>query len=85
ATMPIMVPLADVLGLTRQTAVMCFQFGDGFTNSIIPTSSTLMANLGTANITYDKYVKFILPLMGIWFALGIVFVVIATMIGYGPF
>ena len=85
ATMPIMVPLADVLGLTRQTAVMCFQFGDGFTNSIIPTSSTLMANLGTANITYDKYVKFILPLMGIWFALGIVFVVVATMIGYGPF
>jgi uncharacterized ion transporter superfamily protein YfcC len=64
---------------------MCFQFGDGFTNSIIPTSSTLMANLGTANITYDKYVKWVLPLMGIWFALGIAFVVTATMIGYGPF
>ncbi|MBQ8590046.1 MAG: C4-dicarboxylate ABC transporter permease, partial [Firmicutes bacterium] len=83
--MPIMVPLADVLGLTRQTAVMCFQFGDGFTNSIIPTSSTLMANLGTANITYDKYVRFITPLMLLWFALGIVFVVIATMVNYGPF
>ena len=85
ATMPIMVPLADVLGLTRQTAVMCFQFGDGFTNSIIPTSSTLMANLGTAGITYDKWVKYITPLMLIWFALGICFVVLATMVNYGPF
>ena len=80
-----MVPLADVLGLTRQTAVMAFQFGDGFTNSIIPTSSTLMANLGTANITYDKWVKYITPLMVLWFIAGAIFMVVATVINYGPF
>ena len=85
ATMPIMVPLADVLGLTRQTAVMAFQFGDGFTNSIVPTSSTLMANLGTANITFDKWVKYITPLMALWFIAGAIFMVIATVINYGPF
>jgi len=85
ATMPIMVPLADVLGMTRQTAVMAFQFGDGFTNSIIPTSSTLMANLGAANITFDKWVKFVAPLMGLWFIAGAAFMVIATVINYGPF
>ncbi len=85
ATMPIMVPLSDVLGINRQVAVLCYQFGDGFTNSIIPTSSTLMALLGLSKIPYEKWVKFIAPLMGIWIILGGVFIVIANMINYGPF
>jgi len=84
-TMPIMTPLADVVGLTRQTAVLAFQFGDGFTNSIIPTSAVLMANLSMAGIPYEKWVKFIAPLICIWIAMGAVFMVIATSINYGPF
>lgn len=85
ATMPIMTPLADVIGLTRQTAVLAYQFGDGFTNSIIPTSAALMANLSVAKVPYEKWVKFITPLMGIWIVIGAVFMVIATIMNYGPF
>ena len=85
ATMPIMVPLSDLLGITRQTAVMAFQFGDGFTNSIIPTSAALMGYLSMGNIPYEKWFKFIWPLMLIWIGTGMAFLVIANGISYGPF
>ena len=84
-TMPIMVPLADILGLTRQTAVLAFHFGDGFSNTFTPTASTLMASLSIAKISYDKWIKYYGKLFLIWTLLGAVFVVIATMINYGPF
>ena len=85
ATMPIMIPIADVLGINRQVAVLCFQFGDGFTNNILPVSGTLMAILSLAKISYEKWLKLIAPLVGIWIAVGGVFVLIANMINYGPF
>lgn len=85
ATMPIMVPLADVLGINRQVAVLAFQFGDGFTNSIYPNGAILMANLGIAKITYDKWFKFMGPLMAIWIAIGAAFLIFATLTNYGPF
>ncbi|MEG2013031.1 MAG: AbgT family transporter [Anaerovoracaceae bacterium] len=85
ATMPIMVPLSDVLGINRQVAVLCFQFGDGFTNNILPVSGTLMAILGMAKIPYEKWLKFVGPLVLIWIAIGGVFVLIADTIHYGPF
>lgn len=85
ATMPIMVPLSDLLGVTRQTAVMAFQFGDGFTNSIIPTSAALMGYLSMGNIPYEKWFKFIWPLMLIWIGTGMMFLVVANAIAYGPF
>lgn len=84
-TMPIMVPLADVLGLTRQTAVLAFHFGDGFSNTLIPTASTLMASLSIAKIAYDKWIKYYGKLFIIWTLMGAAFMVIATMINYGPF
>lgn len=84
-TMPIMVPLSDVIGLTRQTAVLAFQMGDGFTNSIIPTSATLMGNLSVAKIGYDKWLKFITPLMIIWIVIGVFFMIYASHTSYGPF
>lgn len=83
--MPLMTPLADVLGLTRQTAVLAFQFGDGFTNNIIPTSSVLMGSLSVAKIPYERWLKYVAPLMGIWIVTCAVFMVIATVINYGPF
>ncbi|MDO4595278.1 MAG: AbgT family transporter [Tissierellia bacterium] len=85
ATMPIMTPLADSLDITRQTAVLAFQFGDGFTNSIIPTSGTLMAQLAIAKIPYNKYAKFVAKLMALWIIIGMIFVIIATLIEYGPY
>lgn len=83
--MPIMIPLSDVVGITRQTAVLCFQFGDGFSNSIIPTSSVLMSYLAVSKVPYEKWVKFIWPLMLIWIGIGAIFLIIANLINYGPF
>ena len=62
-TMPLMAPMADILGITRQTAVLAYQFGDGFTNMIVPTNPVLMGILGVAGVPYDRWFRFILPLM----------------------
>ncbi len=62
-TMPIMAPFSDLIGLSRQATVMAFQFGDGFTNLITPTSPVLIGVLGVARIPYVKWVKWIIPLM----------------------
>ena len=85
ATMPIMIPLGDIIGVTRQTTVMAYQFGDGFTNSIIPTSAALMGVLSIAKIPYEKWFKFLWPLMLIWIGTGAIFLIIANIINYGPF
>lgn len=74
-TMPIMAPLSDLLGITRQTAVLAFQFGDGLSNMIIPTSGVTMGVLSIAKIPYEKWVKWLLPLMGIFFILAILMLV----------
>ena len=84
-TMPIMVPLADALDVTRQTAVLSYQLGNGFLDSIMPMSGILMAQLAIADILYKKWVKFAMPLMGIWLAIGLVFIIFAQLVGYGPF
>jgi uncharacterized ion transporter superfamily protein YfcC len=81
-TMPIMVPLADLLGITRQTSVLAFQLGDGFTNLILPTSSALMGSLAVSGISYQQWVKFFWPLMLYWVGTGAVFVIVAHLIGY---
>ncbi len=61
-TMPIMAPLADILGITRQTAVLCFQMGDGIFNMIIPTSGVTMGVLSIAEIPYQKWFRWMVPL-----------------------
>lgn len=81
-TMPIMIPLGDLVGITRQTTVLSFHLGDGFTNLIFPTGSTMMAYLATTGISYEKWVKFIWPLVLIFIIIGGVFVVFAHMIQY---
>ncbi len=62
-TMPIMAPFSDVIGLSRQATVMAFQFGDGFTNMITPTSGVLIGVLGVAKIPYEKWVRWVWPLI----------------------
>lgn len=62
-TMPLMSQFSDLVGLSRQATVMAFQFGDGFTNMITPTSGVLIGVLGVARIPYQKWVKWIVPLM----------------------
>ena len=78
-------PLADVLGVTRQTAVSAFQFGDGLSNLIWPTSSTVFAYLAMANLRYDKYLKIAVPLFAVLSVLAVIFVAGAQLVGFGPF
>ena len=82
--MPILTPLADMLGITRQVAVQAFQFGDGFTNSIFPTSGTLMASLAVAGVSWVKWAKWMLPLFLIWFVIAIIILTIGVLINWGP-
>jgi uncharacterized ion transporter superfamily protein YfcC len=81
-TMPLMAPLSDLIGITRQTAVFAFTCGDGFSNMVIPTSGILMAVLAIAKVPYAKWLKFVLPLFVMLFMLSIVFLIIAVIIQY---
>ncbi|WP_399628955.1 YfcC family protein [Sporosarcina sp. SG10008] len=83
--MPILSPLADMVGVTRQVAVQAFQFGDGFTNSIFPTSGPLMASLAVAGVSWIKWAKWMFPLFLIWCAIAVVMLVVGVLIGWGPF
>ena len=84
AVMPIMIPLSDLLGVTRQTCVLSFNFGDGFCNYILPTSTALMGILSAGNVPYDRWMRFMWKLFLVWFGTGAVLVVIAQLIGLGP-
>ncbi|MDE4085677.1 AbgT family transporter [Planococcus maritimus] len=80
-TMPIMTPLSDLLSIERQVAVLAYQYGDGITNSIIPTSAALMGYLAVAGIPYEKWVKFVWKLVVGWLFIALVALVIAVLIG----
>lgn len=81
-TMPILAPLGDLIGISRQLTVLIFQLGDGFSNAMFPTSSVLIACIGLAGIPYAKWLKWILPLQGILFIIGLTFITIAQAIGW---
>lgn len=74
-TMPIMAPFSDVIGISRQATVMAFQFGDGFTNMITPTSAVLIGALGIARIPYEVWVKWFWKLLLLFVVLGFVLLV----------
>jgi uncharacterized ion transporter superfamily protein YfcC len=81
-TMPLMTPIADLSGISRQIAVLAYQFGDGFTNMVVPTNAVLMGILGIGRIPYDKWFKFIFPLILKLWLLGSAALIIAVLIGY---
>lgn len=80
--MPIMSPLADLIGITRQVAVQAYTMGDGFTNVINPLSGTLMAILAISGIPLGKWLRFAIPLVLLWFVIGILFMVFAVATGW---
>lgn len=84
AVMPIMTPLADLIGMTRQTAILAFNFGDGFCNYILPTSTALMGIISASNIPYDRWMKFMWRLFFIWLGVGAVLIMIAQIVHLGP-
>ena len=81
-TMPIMAPLADLVGVQRQVAVLAYQFGDGFTNILVPTNAVLVGILAFARIPYDRWLRFILPFMIKVWIVGSLLLAIAVWIGY---
>lgn len=83
--MPILSPLSDVIGVTRQTAVLAYQCGDGFWNMITPTHSVLMASLGLAKVPFGKWFKFAFPLVMAWTVWVFIILAVAAFTNYGPF
>lgn len=83
-TMPIMSGLSDISGVTRQTAVLAFLMGDGFTNIFYPTSGYFMATLAVGGVRWEKWLKFIFPLLIVWYLIAAAALVIAQFIDYGP-
>ncbi len=81
-TMPLMSPLADLAGVTRQVAVLAFQLGDGFTNMIVPTSAALMGTLGVARLDWGKWFKFQIKFQALLFTFASIIIVIAVLIGF---
>lgn len=82
-TMPLMVPLADLLDIPRQVAVLAYQFGDGFSNMIIPTNAILMGIIGIAGIPYGHWFRFCLPLILKLMLAASVVLVLAVVFDYG--
>ncbi|MFW6088275.1 MAG: YfcC family protein [Gemmatimonadota bacterium] len=81
-TMPLMAPLADLVGVTRQTAVLAFQFGDGFTNILVPTNPVIIGILAIAGVPYLTWVRFLMPFMVKIWLLGSAALVVAVLIGF---
>ncbi|MCL1064041.1 putative basic amino acid antiporter YfcC [Shewanella benthica] len=81
-TMPLMAPLADIVGVTRQVAVLAFQLGDGFTNVLVPTSASLMATLGVCRVDWGDWLKFIWRFMLGLFVVSSLVVVGAHYLGF---
>jgi uncharacterized ion transporter superfamily protein YfcC len=84
-TMPILAPLGDLVGVTRQTSVLAYQFGDGFSNIFTPTSGYFMAGLALIKVSWTRWVKFLWPLQLLWLGAGLVLLLIAHAIQWGPF
>ena len=84
-SLPILAPLADLTGVTRQTSVLAYQFGDGFSNVFTPTMGYFMAGLALLGVPWTRWVRFLWPLQVIWIVLGFVFLLIAHAMQWGPF
>lgn len=83
--MPIVLPLADIIGVTRQTAVLAYIFGDGFSNLAYPTNPVLLISLGLTVVSYPKWLRWTAKLW-LWVILAtVVFLGIAVAIHFGPF
>lgn len=81
-TLPVLAPLSDLLGVTRQSAVLAYQAGDGMTNLIYPTSGYFMAALAVGRVPWNRWVRFYAPLLGIWVLISIGFLVFAQLTGW---
>ena len=84
ATLPILYPVGDILGLTKQTVTLAFQCGDGISNLVNPTLGGIVAMTAICGVPFDRWLKFIFPLFLLVLGLGCIFVFISVIINYGP-
>ncbi|MDX1644360.1 MAG: AbgT family transporter, partial [Thermoanaerobaculia bacterium] len=84
-SIPVLAPLGDLVGVTRQTTVLAYQLGDGISNVFTPTQGYFMAALAVAGISWADWVRFVWRLEVIWFLLGLALVLVAHAIDLGPF
>jgi len=82
-TMPLMAPVGDLIGVNRQISVLAYQFGDGFSNMIIPTNAVLMGIIGMAGVPYNSWFRFCFPLILKLMAAAALVLVLAVMFDYG--
>ena len=82
ATLPVMIPVGDLGGLTRQVTVLAFQLGDGISNLVNPTLGGLVAMLSLCRVPFDRWLRFILPVAGMLLALGLLTLVASVWLGY---
>lgn len=83
-TLPIMIPVGDLIGITRQSAILAFQIGDGLINIITPTLGGLMAMLGLSRVPYGRWLKYILPYTAIALLICWASLIISVLINWGP-
>ncbi|MFW6294030.1 MAG: hypothetical protein ACOC7V_17155, partial [Spirochaetota bacterium] len=83
--MPILTPLADLVGITRQTAVLAFGFGDGFSNMIYPSNALLIIALGFTVVSFPRWLRWTIGLQAVVFLLSMLFLAFAAIVGFGPF
>jgi uncharacterized ion transporter superfamily protein YfcC len=81
-SMPLLGPIGTLAGVSGQTTVLAFLFGNGLTNMITPTSGMLLAYLATGGVSYGQWIRFITPLIGVLFVLSLAIMAIAVAIGY---
>ncbi len=84
-SIPILAPLSDLLGVTRQTMVLAYQFGDGFSNIMTPAQGYFMAGLALLGVPWSVWARWFLPLLAIWYLIGLVALLIAHAMRLGPF
>jgi uncharacterized ion transporter superfamily protein YfcC len=80
-TLPLLVPLSDLIGLSRQVTVLAYQYGAGLCDIISPTNGALMAMLAAAGVRYEDWFRFMLPICAVLLALGGVAVAVAVSVG----
>ena len=83
--MPVVLPLTDLVGITRQTTILAFCFGDGFSNLLFPTNPTLMIALGLTVVSYPKWIRWSIKVQALVFLITLGFLFLANSFGYGPF
>ncbi len=83
--MPILTPLADLVGITRQTAVLAFDFGDGFSNMVFPSNALLLIALSFTVVSYPQWIRYTFKLQLFMLAVSSLFLAFAVSISYGPF